>query len=292
MNYKKTMKISFINESMHGYGADETTKAYIEEAKKRGFEVSHNVINDQQDFYIIGMFYYEHEKELKKFLKPKKYLYIEHSIESLLPEKQWIRDWLMPNTYKNLFFSPRHRQHCEDGMPAKDKHLFKDNIGYIVVPIDYNFFKQNTRIIRRDNYYLFVGWICSNKGVLDILRIAERNPQNIYTFVGHAEGSDFDVNKFKAYKNVNYLGHKGKSELPSIYSQHKYIILLPNNGSVESAGRCIFEGILCGCEPIVNNDVGNASYSWWKNKSELIRHIDFSNAFLFNLIEKGIKEIK
>lgn len=282
-------KISWINYSLPNYGADETTKFYHQEALRRGYASQFNVIDESIDFYIIGMFYHEHEVQLKKYLKAKKYIYIEHSIEQILPEKQWIRDQLMPNSYRNLFFSPRHRQHIEDAYHGKYKHLAKNNISYIVVPIDYDFFKPMPNIIRRNNYYLFCGYVHSNKGVLDILKVAEKNPQNKYTIAGTCEGGDIDIEKFKAFPNVRYVGHKNKNELLVLYSNHKYIMLIPNNGAVESAGRTVLEGILCGCEPIVNSDVGNASYPWWKDKNEIIKHIKQSNDFLFELIESGIR---
>ncbi|MDD5589110.1 MAG: glycosyltransferase [Candidatus Nanoarchaeia archaeon] len=263
-------------------------KFYFNEAQKRGYNVSWNKIDDKQDFYIIGMFYKSHEDELKKYIKERKYIYIEHSIETILPEKPWIRNFLIPHSYRNFLFSQRQYQHLYNALPRKNKYLLESNIDYLVVPVDYNFWQPVESIQRENNLYIFVGMIHSNKGVNEILEIAENNPRNKYIFIGTAEGGDIDVDIFKQYTNIEYVGHKTPEQLREYYSRAQGCYLLPTGGAVESAGRVVFEATLCGCEPIINNDVGNKGWPFYKDRKKLIMGIKDSVDDFFHIIKKGI----
>ena len=146
--------ISFINNSTVGYGAYETTMHYIHEANKRGYNAKLNHIGDDVDLYIIGMIDKELRDGIQDKLKHTKFIYIEHSIECLIFEKTWIRNFLMPNSIRNYFFSPRHQEHIRDGLKKEDKHLAEDNTGLLVVPVDYNLFRHNSDIKRIPNLYI------------------------------------------------------------------------------------------------------------------------------------------
>jgi len=287
------MKISFLNDSTVGYGADLTMRCYYNQAKKRGFEVGFNVIDESIEFYIIGMIYKGTEDKLKKHLKPMKYIYIEHSIELVLPEKEWIREWLIPNAYKLLFFSPRHRTHIQDALPSVQKHLVIDNYEYVVVPIDYNFFKRQDGFVRQKNLYIYVGLIHSNKGIIEILDIAKKNPENKYVFMGTTDNGDIGIETIKECDNVRYIGHQPPDVVRQYYSKAHGCYLLPTNGAVESAGRTVLEAMLCGCKPEVNNDVGNASYSWfWTyDRGVVIQKINESLDVFFKILSNGIKGV-
>jgi glycosyltransferase involved in cell wall biosynthesis len=286
------MKISLINNSASGYGADNTMMYYYKEAENRGYEVEFNKIDESIDFYVIGMFYEKTEEELKKYLKPGNYIYIEHSIECLLPEKEWIREWLIPNAYKTLFFSPRHRLHIQDCLPSTHKHLAIDNYDLIVVPVDYNFFRPQDGIVRDEHLYIFVGLIHSNKGVLDLLSIAKTNYINNYIFMGTMDGGDIDPKIFDKYENCRYIGHQKPEVLLQYYSKASGCYLIPANGAVESAGRVVLEAILCGCKPQINGNVGNASYDWFYSydRQVVIRKMNESLDRFFEILNQGVKE--
>ena len=196
----------------------------------------------------------------------------------------------MPNSFKIFFFSPRHRRHISDGLPGKYKHLAEENFKYLVVPVDYNLFKPVSGITRRKDLFIFVGFIHPNKGINDILKIAERNPQSEYWLIGTLEEGPYKKEDFEKYHNVKYLGHKPQKELPKYYSEAVSCYLLPTGGAVESAGRTIIEAVLCGCCPMVNNDVGIASYGWFRYPDLVKKYIDKSNDLLFKCIYDGINE--
>jgi glycosyltransferase involved in cell wall biosynthesis len=279
------MKISFINESTINYGANLTTVQYMAEAKKRGYDVVYNIVDSSVDFFVIGMYFAPMEKQLREFLKPKRYVFIEHSIEILQDYNKWLRDWLMPNSYKNFFFSPRHRQHVEDGLPAEYKYLAKENIRYLIVPIDYNLFRILPGIERRKNLSIFVGFIHPNKGIEDILKIAQKTPLEEYWLIGTFENGPYKESDFEKYHNVFYKGEIPQEEMPRYYNEAQSCYLLPTNGAVESAGRTIAEAVLCGCNPRVNNNVGIASYGWFRNPIQVKKNIDKSNDLFFRIIE-------
>lgn len=284
-----SLNISFINSSLPGYGADLSMRAYFDEAQKRGYKAHWNQIDDKQDFYVIGMFYKSHEDELKKYIKERKYVYIEHSIETILPEKPWIRNFLMPHSYRNFLFSQRQYQHLYNALPRKNKYLLESNIDYLVVPVDYNFWHPIESIQRENNLYIFVGMIHSNKGVYEILKIAKDYPENKYVFIGTTEGGNINVDVFKKYNNVEYVGHKNTEQLREYYSRAKGCYLLPVDGAVESAGRVVFEATLCGCEPIINNDVGNKCWPFYKDRKKLISAMQDNMDDFFHIIKQGIR---
>lgn len=280
------MKISFLNESIPNYGADETMKYYYNYAIKKGYDAKWNEYNYDIDFYIVGMVF--DELKLRDFLKPSKFIYIEHSIEMILPWRKWIRSFIVPNACKIYFMSPRHREHIMSVMGGKTGEILEKNNDLLVVPIDYELFKRVPNVEKIKNMYLFVGLIHPNKGITELLQLAQEDKSIIISFVGK-EDKNFDVKLFDKYKNVHYFGHVAKESLPEIYNISQYICLLPQGGSVESAGRTIFEGILCGCKPIINNDVGNASWGWYQEPKEIIKNMNFSTEKLFDEIEKAVK---
>lgn len=277
------MKIGFINESTPSYGADETTQALCVEAKRRGHAVFLNEYRNDLDFYVIGMYY--NESELKKILENKEFVYIEHSVEIFLNNKSLIREYIMPKAKKNFFFSPRQRQHIYDCLRSTYKHLADKNYEYLVVPIDTEFWKP-IEVEREKNLNLFVGMIHSNKGVFEVLSIAKQKPEEKFVFIGQDCG-DIDTNTFiKEYPNCEYVGHQNKEQLRKWYSKAENLYMLPANGAVESASRVVFEAVLCGCNPIVNSNVGNASYPWFLDKEKIIENINISLNMFFNVIEK------
>jgi len=282
-------KISFINRSLPGYGAYETVMHYHKEAMNRGFDSNINLIDDTVDFYIINMLYGDDEKKLKEILHPNKFVYIEHSIECVLPEKTWIRDFVMPNSFRNYFFSLRHRNHILDAFSVENKILASDNYDYLVVPVDYNIFKPNPEITRDENLNIFVGMIHTNKGVDTILTMAIKNPHKEFLFIGTLEGGDKSEEDFVGASNVKYIGHISKNKLVEYYNKASTLYLLPTNGAVESAGRVVFEAVLCGCNVVVNSDVGNASYPWYNDATKIIENIDISIEKLFNTIMEGCR---
>ena len=284
------MKISVVNQSTVGYGSDLSMRFYFNEAKARGHDVYWNEVDSDIDYHILGMFFAPMEQKLKEVLKPHSYTYIEHSLEVCQPYSNWLRDWVIPNSIKTYFFSPRHRQHIEDGLPGNYKHLARNNVDYLVVPVDYNVFKPNPNVQRINNLFIFVGMIHVNKGIIDILNIARQHPENEYWFIGRPEGSNFNLSLFDQVPNTKYLGYKSQKELVDIYSQAKGCYILPTNGAVESASRTVFEAVLCGCTPITNRDVGNTSYSWYKNRDKIIENMNNSVDNLFNMINFGYEK--
>lgn len=275
------MKISFINESLPEYGAYETTMHYYREADKRGFKVFYNVFSPDIDFYVIGMT--SSYENLKKFLKPNKFIYIEHSIECVLPEKSFFRDWIIPNSLMNFFFSPRHLENVLCRLSPKYINIINQKHDFLVVPVDYNLFNIQSDIKRISNLRLFVGLLHPNKGIYAVIEEAKKLTNTKFLFIGK-EDPNFNIKKLK-YDNTIYLGHIEKQKLPFFYNKSSHFYLLPTNGQVESAGRVLWEGILCGCIPIINKDVGNTSYSWYSiDRKKIIEQMNLSIENLFNYI--------
>jgi len=278
------MKIGFINQSQIGYGAWETTINLIKEAKNRGHETYLNEYRDDLDFYVIGMFY--DSDGVAKIIKNKPYVYIEHSIEMILHEKEIIRKHILPNAKKIYFFSPRQRENILYNLNSASQKIIENNHAYLVVPIDTEFWKA-IDIEREFNLNIFVGLIHSNKGVCQILQEAKQKPNQKFVFIGSG-GGDIDVNTFiNGYPNCQYIGHQNKEQLREWYSRASNLYILASNGAVESASRVVFEAVLCGCNPIVNKNVGNSSYPWYNDRSKIIENIKESINNFYCFIESA-----
>ncbi|WP_439506873.1 glycosyltransferase [Sediminibacterium sp.] len=179
------------------------------------------------------------------------------------------RELLYKNSLANFFLSPLH---------LKTINQYFGNIylnkSHIVDPfIDTkNFCNLN---IERDIEYLYVGTISGYKGYENIKDKFENIGDDFY-FVGPKSKS------LKLFSN-NYLGIKSTKELPLIYNRAKNFVHLPT--WKEPMARTVLEAALCGCNLIVNENVGATSFDFdLSNSDNYVNNIEKFYKTISNLI--------
>ena len=153
---------------------------------------------------------------------------------------------LMTRSKLNIFLSPLHRlEFC--------RFLNMD------IPNSYNFFQPiDTNIFYNKNYqnrdipFLFVGALNWFKGLNDAIEI--------FGDIGlHVVARNSEEAKALP-KNVKYLGEFKPNELADIYNRTKRFVHIPR--WQEPSARTVVEAALCGCELIVNENVGAMSFGY------------------------------
>lgn len=115
----------------------------------------------------------------------------------------------------------------------------------------------------RDLDVLYVGTISEYKGYYDLL---ERFGEDRMTFAG--------PNALGHPVAGNYLGQVDYADVPALMNRARIFAHLPR--WLEPMGRTPVEAALCGCEVILNDHVGVASYprEWWTDPDEVRRAPD------------------
>jgi len=117
-----------------------------------------------------------------------------------------------------------------------------------------------------------------SKGLRQIANFVHLKPKlkfEIYT-VRHDEFNEY----FTKSKNVKIKSVVPNHKLPAIYNSAEYTIHLP--ASYEACGRTIAEGLLCGCKPLLNENVGIRSFSYF--------HVGDANNFDREVFKRTIDE--
>ena len=112
------------------------------------------------------------------------------------------------------------------------------------------------------NSYLSVNTLLPFKGRTLLLNFINSHPDDLFTIVGH------NPDATPLSKNVTFLGPQATYRMPNLYRSHRYYVELPD--TPQPFNRTVCEGRLAGCELVVNNLVGAASYPWFKEGVEAV----------------------
>lgn len=178
---------------------------------------------------------------------------------------------LMVKSKLNIFLSPLHKlEFC--------KFLNID------IPNSYNFFQPidtsifyNKNLSSRDIPFLFVGAMNWFKGLGDAIDIFGNSGL-------HIVGRHSPVVE-SLPPNVKYLGEFSPKDLSDIYNRTKRFVHIPK--WQEPSARTVVEAALCGCELIVNENVGAMSFGYDIRDPNLSA---MSQEHLMSVISKLIKE--
>lgn len=116
----------------------------------------------------------------------------------------------------------------------------------------------------RDIEVLYVGHINEAKGYTNLI---EHFGPGVITFVGQ--------NNLDVPLQGTHLGVVSQQELPKLYNRAQVFAHLPAWN--EPQGRSVVEAALCGCELVLNERVGVASYSnpeEWRDPARVARNLD------------------
>ena len=177
---------------------------------------------------------------------------------------------LMSLSKLNIFLSPLHRMEF-----TRFLRQYPVNAYDFFQPINTSIF-NNTRS-ERDIPYLFVGALNWFKGLDDVLEIFGDKGLSV---VGRKTNI---VSAFPS--SINYLGELTPTELAKVYNRTKRFIHIPR--WQEPSGRTVVEAALCGCELIVNENVGALSFGYDIRDQELSK---LSADHLANTIAKVLEK--
>lgn len=218
--------------------------------KKKLIECDFLVINNFF-FFAPGQFHFILDL-LFEYKKP--YVKYEHDHREIIgPDaRPMLARLLFNQSFLNIFISPMQEQNHR-------RHLGMIIDPYYLLPpaIDTGIFKLLDGIKRDPKLAVNTcGRLYNSKGYYRMLQFALNKKDlnfEIYTR-DHKEIAE----PFEQLKNVRVFPLVEHDYLPKVYNRATYTIHLPQG--LEACGRTIAEGLLCGCEPIVNDNLGIMSF--------------------------------
>lgn len=149
---------------------------------------------------------------------------------------------LFTNALLNIFVSPLHRD-----VSLKVLNLKHLSNNFVLKPtVDSNLFFD--RGLKRDIEYLFVGIIGEAKGLRELKRLYANKDMHFVGKIHPGERLDFGT----------YHGPVSYDQIPIFMNRAKNFVFLPR--WPEPQGRVVIEAALCGCNLIVNENVGATSF--------------------------------
>jgi len=211
------------------------------------------------DFLVINNFFFFKPDQFHFILDlifeyKKPYVKYEHDHREIIGADSRIKlaRLLFKHSFLNVFISPfqerNHREKLGDGIdpyyllpPAIDTRKFRILEGIERDPK----LVVNTcgRLYAQKGYYNVLQFIMGKKKLK--FEIYTREHQNI-------------ADAMKQLDNVKVFPLVENEQLPEIYNRATYTMHLPR--AYEACGRTIAEGLLCGCKPIMNENMGIKSF--------------------------------
>lgn len=135
----------------------------------------------------------------------------------------------------------------------------------------------------KDNSFIQVGRLNSQKGVEELLLYFRSHPNAQITFVGDGILREKVEEYSFAYPNINYAGYiKGLDNLVPLYKEHSFLILNSHRTEKweELFGIAIVEGMACGCVPLTTDHSGpreiitNGMNGWYCQEGNIADLLD------------------
>lgn len=225
------------------------------------------LFNPVQEHFILALLY--------EYKKP--YVKYEHDHREIIGDfarPEFIRR-LFANSKLNVFISPFHVQNHREVLGDVVDPCF-----IMPPPVDTKLFKKISNIKRdSDKVISSTGRMFPSKGFDNIVKWAKDNSEKrleVYTGNMAFSGSE----KLSQLENVKVHDPVPLELLPEIYNSAGYVIHLPR--ALEAAGRILMEGYLCGCEPIMNDNVGLRSFNFdWNGSYDSIKYRIIQGPYTF-----------
>lgn len=77
---------------------------------------------------------------------------------------------------------------------------------------------------KKENWYLYVGRLSEEKGILHLLEVFKNMPQSTLKIIGRGPLEN-EVNAYKKYKNIHVLGHIHRAKLAPYYQKARAVII-------------------------------------------------------------------
>lgn len=273
LKYKKVIWISDRSYPQYQGGAEQTDFVIREAGKKLGLDIiwSNVIPSDDCDFIVISNIHMWPNEDCDELVEsPYKKVFFSHDplIHQFYPKA-------IKNSFLSIFMSPAHYDFY------RRKFIIQN---YIIQPhglfdIDCWYSKEPKK-----DYYLYIGDLNDYKGVQNVYKWAEENPDKQVKLYGRNFARfPFLINNFKFY------GWLPDEKLPETLAEAKYFIHLPS--MIDPCPRMITFAYLSGCTIIGNDNIGLSSYDWpWDDKEkikEILRKAPLEFWYKINKYYKG-----
>lgn len=253
---KKWPKIAWVQDYSKNGGAELSNFHVVGVGEKLGFDIvgvspnnSQSHIINESDLVIINNVFEFDKKEMQDlywclFENRKKFIKYDHDMREL--KRLHKTRCLFERSEFNVFISPAHA-----------KAYGKEHIDGVYFPLAIDVDKYKGSGCKRGNEILVPTF--------------RKGPNNHKKYITEHKRDKFivvDNNAMSALKNVDIVGKQTQENMIKLYSRCKAVLHQPQ---VLWAGeRVYFEALLCGCEVIVNNNVGHVSYDYNKIGTDYI----------------------
>lgn len=119
-------------------------------------------------------------------------------------------------------------------------------------PVKLDRFKNIQEVDKRDNYYVYVGRLSTEKGVATLLKAAKQLPYTL-KIVGGGPLKDELMIQYADCKNIEFLGHQDAETVAQLFSKAKFSIA-PSE-CYENNPLSVIES-LCAGTPVIGANIG------------------------------------
>lgn len=277
-------------------GAQFTNEANIKAGTEKGYYIevitpsldNQSVLNKPFDLYILTNITRFNDNFISKIINEKNYIVRSHDL--YLYENSSRFPGIFNKSIANIFMSRSHM--------LKYEEKFDIPSTYVTSPVDVRLFKPAKKNLKDEKLVVWVGNDSMQKGISNIIGFAKINPDLRFKLFGNIrrfDKVDGELIERNFPSNVEVVGEVSQEKLIKWYQKAKFVIALPDN--LEADGRSVLEGFLCGCDLILNDNVGLIYENWnWSNYSQIKKNAK-TEEILWNIIEQsyrnktGIKSI-
>lgn len=261
----------------HKGGAQQTNDVMIKAGRKRGHTIelaTGGATIDSKGVYDVVI--------LNNITK-----YDRGQIESLTDSYACIRYehdlWVArnyPELYEKvkhtIFLSPFHKESVEEEAKIRIK-----NYSLVPSPIESKKFSPGKN--KERNSVLWAGNFCEDKGSKGFLEYVKNNPN----FKFYVAGWGADIPLLEKIENIEYLGELEVNDLIDWYKEVEYFYHRPI--LKEALGRGVIEAYLCGCNLLLNGNIGAMSWDWdYSNYDEIKKNVQSEDKF-WKIIENEVQ---
>jgi glycosyltransferase involved in cell wall biosynthesis len=192
------------------------------------------------------------------------------------PGHEVYRKAIFERSAGNVFLSPLHYARFKQLHPDIQWDDGKVRIHH--VPVDVSRFNPQGKT--REDVYTFVGSLVAHKGMDNLVLFANQYPTVRVKVYGR--GTPESTAALEGCPNIELLGVASYDDMPDIYNRSARFLFLPSE--VEPFGRVAAEARLCGCEMLINDNVGAASHDWFFDYSRLFEKMRTASQTFWELI--------
>ena len=281
--------VAWVHDTQKYGGAELSNQTVIEVGRRLGFEIYECYPETfdkkkliEADLLIINNFFYFEPQQyyfildlLFEYRRP--YVKYEHDHREVYGDTARIKlaRLLFGRSFLNVFISPFQAENHR-------KRLGKLIDPYYLLPpaVDVEMFEILPEIERDPKKVVnLTGRLYRSKG-LDHIANFVRAKSHWWSFEIYTKNVEDVKRHFHKAKNVEVFAPVKYEELPEIYNSAGFVIHLPQ--AYEACGRTIAEGVLCGCSPIYNENVGIKSFAYF--------HLGDKERFNYDTFKEAIRQ--